>query len=454
MTAADTIAAVASPPGQGAIALVRVSGDRARETVRGVFSGKLNEPRRQQFGHLVAADGATIDEVLVTWFQAPRSYTGEDVVEISCHGGLLVTRAVLDRLLEAGARPAEPGEFSQRAFLNGKMDLTQAEAVMDLISARTDLARRAAHEQLAGRLGEALGALREDLIGIVAHVEAYIDFPEEDIDPDTGATMLGRIDAAREAVARLLATADQGRLLREGVRTVICGAPNAGKSSLLNRLLGFDRAIVSETPGTTRDTIEEVIDFHGLPLRLIDTAGVRESADSLEREGIARTLAQLDNADLAIEVIDASLPGPDISNRSGVEIARHLPAGARHLRLLNKADLGLGAGRGGEADDGLPFSCRTGEGMESLTAAIFRELGGPGANWGADLVAINARHKRCLARAADDLERARESLAGGASPEFAALDLRAALDAVGEVVGKADVEEILGEIFGRFCIGK
>lgn len=445
---ADTIAAIATPPGQGAIAVLRMSGPKALAIASAVFSRPVTGPRHQIHGRVRATDGSAIDEVLLTWFGGPHSYTGEDTVEISCHGGLLVTRKVLDRLLEAGARLAEPGEFSQRAFLNGKMDLTQAEAVMDLISAQTDLALRAAHEQLAGRLGKALLALRQDLISVIAQVEAYIDFPEEDIEPETGGALIARVDAIRAEVVRLISTADQGRILREGVRTVICGAPNVGKSSLLNALLGFERAIVSEIAGTTRDTIEEVINLRGIPLRLVDTAGVRESDDLIEREGIARARSQIAGAELVLEVCDASAPRPE----DGVH---HLiPENARvhHLRLLNKID--LGEHPDWSRMEGVRLSCLTREGMETLAEAVISILGGPGAEWGSDLVAINARHLHCLARASADLEAARQRLYEDVSPEFSALDLRSALEAIGEVVGKTDVEEILGEIFSRFCIGK
>lgn len=445
----DTIAAIATPPGQGAIALLRISGKEARSVGETIFSRSIDSPRTAVFGTIRGSDGEVIDEVLLTWFRAPHSYTGEDLVEISCHGGMLVTRKVLDRVLEAGARSAEAGEFSQRAFLNGKMDLTQAEAVMDLISAQTDLALKAAHEQLSGRLGNLLTQLREDLIGIVAHVEAYIDFPEEDIDPETGEALLGRVDAIRNFVAGLLATADQGRILREGVRTVICGAPNVGKSSLLNVLLGFERAIVSDTAGTTRDTIEEVINLRGMPIRLIDTAGVRESEDLIEREGISRTQDQISKAELVLEVFDASAPADD----SEIDkIASLVPEGTHHLLLKNKID--RGEDETWKSREGVRLSCKENQGIDDLTEAIFEKLGGPSANWGADLVAINARHKRCLNRASEDLANARYRLASGESPEFAALDLRSALDAIGEVVGKTDVEEILGEIFSTFCIGK
>lgn len=293
----DTIAAIATPFGEGAIALLRLSGPQALQMARAIFRG-ANEftPRLAHFGAI--HDGARkLDEVLLTVFPTPASYTGEDVVEIACHGGVLISRRILELLLENGARSAQPGEFTQRAYLNGKMDLTQAEAVMDLIGAQTDLALRAATEQLEGRLGAHFRELRDGLIEVLAHVEAYIDFPDEDIDPATGEALLAKIDSVRANASALLATARPGKILREGVRTVIFGAPNVGKSSLLNLLLGYERAIVSARPGTTRDVIEETIDVRGIPLRLVDTAGVRESDDEIEREGIARTRRQIERAD-------------------------------------------------------------------------------------------------------------------------------------------------------------
>jgi tRNA modification GTPase len=340
-----TIVAIASPPGTGAVSLVRVSGERALEIAAKAVGGPgLPEARRAALRRLRDKEGRVIDEGVMVVFPGPGSYTGEDVVEFTGHGGVVVTRQVLERFIELGARPAGPGEFTQRAFLNGRMDLTQAEAVMDLISARTSLALRSATEQLEGRLGRTCEDIRAALLGATAHLEAYIDFPEEDIDPAVGEALAAKLRGQKGAIEQLLATADQGRILREGVRTVIYGKPNVGKSSLLNRLLGYRRAIVSDREGTTRDTIEEVINLRGIPLRLIDTAGVRESDDDLEREGIAMTRGQL--------------------------------------------------------------------------------------------------------------ERALGSLVGGGEPELTALDLREALAAVGEIAGVVDTEEILGEIFGNFCIGK
>lgn len=446
MQTVDTIAAISTPFGEGAVALVRISGPRALEIADAVFRcsrGVVEIPDRyQQFGRLMDGD-AVLDEVMLTRFREPASYTGEDVVEISCHGGILVTRRALDIVLEKGARIAEPGEFTQRAFLNGKMDLTQAEAVMDLITAQTSLALRAATEQLEGRLGQRVREIREILLDLLAHVEAYIDFPEEDIDPRTGRALLDGLERARDAIDRLLDTADQGRVLREGVRTVIYGAPNVGKSSLLNVLLGYDRAIVSETPGTTRDTIEEVINLQGIPLRLVDTAGMRDSSDAIEREGIARTVKHRESADLVLHVEDGSLP-----KSHGI----WTEAGPREILILNKRDLGLD--ESWASTEAVAVSCRTSDGLDRLGEAVFERIMGGRVLAGNAVVAINARHKACLKSARHYCEEAARGLGENLPPELVAVEVRGALDSVGEVVGKADVEELLGRIFSTFCIGK
>ena len=447
----ETIAAVATPFGEGAIALLRVSGPGALAVVdRLADAAKLRPsafpPRRQRLVALQDLTGRPLDEVLLSVHRAPASYTGEDVVEITCHGGILLTRRVLEALLAAGARAAEPGEFTQRAFLNGRMDLTQAEGVMDLIRAQTDLALQAASEQLAGRLGKRITGLREELLSLVAHVEAYIDFPEEDIDPETGTVLLTRIDAIRASLDALLATAGQGRILREGVRTVIYGAPNVGKSSLLNALVGHERAIVSETPGTTRDTIEEFINVRGLPLRVIDTAGLRDTDDPLENAGIARTRQTLANADLALHVVDGSLPPPVPTPEPAETMATIL--------VCNKSDLGTHPAWTVDGVDAVRVSCRTEEGIDALADTIYQRVTGGQVTWNDAAAAINVRHQACLQRARNALEAGRAALTKGISAEFAALDLRAALEAVGEVVGAVDTEEILGRIFSTFCIGK
>ena len=445
----DTIAAISTAPGQGAIAVLRVSGAEARAVANSLFEGKTAvtrvEPRRQYFGAICEADGTVVDRVLLTVFAGPASYTGEDLVEISCHGGVLVTQRILDLLLSRGARAAEPGEFTQRAFLNGKMDLTQAEAVMDLISAQTSLALRAANEQLEGRIGEQMNRCREELLEILAHIEAYIDFPEEDIDPDTGASLRRRMADVQGILDQLLSTADQGRILREGVRTVICGAPNVGKSSLLNVLLGFERAIVSDTAGTTRDTIEETIQIKGLPIRLIDTAGVRRSEDSIEREGIQRAERQMENADLILEIVDGSRPPGDRLQVPG-------EFGGKRLLILNKADLGVD-GHWNESR-GIPFSCKEQTGIAELQEAVFGSMAGGMGDGSGSLIAINSRHKASLSKARNYLGAAIAALDAGQSPEFVALEIRSSLEGIGEVVGRVDAEELLGVIFGSFCIGK
>ena len=441
----DTIAAISTPIGEGALAVIRLSGHDALSVLGQIFAGALVPekfvPRRVVFGQIHDSAGK-VDEVLVTYFRAPSSYTGEDLVEISCHGGILVTRRVLDLILAAGARMANPGEFTQRAFLNGKMDLTQAEAVMDLIRAQTELALRAANEQLAGHLGNELTEIRELLLTTLAHVEAYIDFPDEQIDADTGKTLLDRILALESRLNRLLATADQGRVLRHGLRTVIYGAPNVGKSSLLNLLLGYDRAIVSDVPGTTRDTIEEVINVRGIPVRLIDTAGARESSDFVESEGIRRTQRQVEQADFVIQVVDGSQPPVDLKIFSDCE----------SLLLLNKSDLGVHPQW--REFVGVRFSCKERTGLEDLNQAIWDRVMGEKIKLADVRVAINARHQACLQSAKQLLVAGGRSLQDGKSPEFISIELRGALDAVGEVIGKLDTEDLLGKIFSEFCIGK
>ena len=375
--------------------------------------------------------------------RTPASYTGEDLVEISCHGGALVSAKVLEACLRAGARAARPGEFTERAFLNGKMDLTQAEAVIDLIRAKTDLALRSATEQLEGRLGENIRKIRDELISLLAHIDASIDFPEEGIAPDEGKTLRARLDSVREEIAALLATADQGRILREGVRVVIYGATNAGKSSLLNRLLGYDRVIVSQTHGTTRDTIEETVNLDGVPIRLLDTAGLRASASELEREGISRTEKSLQLADLRLHIADRNaLRPPHFDERTG---------DANEIVVLNKSDLP-------ENSDwknfrALRISCATGEGLPQLQKEILARITRQNLR-PESTVAINTRHRDCLRRALESCDRARAALGKTLSPEYVAVDLNEALRAVGEVIGAVDVEQILDSVFGQFCIGK
>jgi tRNA modification GTPase len=350
---------------------------------------------------------------------------------------------VMGACLCAGSRGARPGEFTERAFLNGKMDLTQAEAVIDLIRAKTDLALRSATEQLEGRLGEKIGKVREELISLIAHIDASIDFPEEGIAPDEGEKLGARLDSVREEVTALLATANQGRILREGVRVVIYGATNAGKSSLLNRLLGYERVIVSETHGTTRDTIEEMINLNGVPIRLLDTAGLRTSTSDLEREGIARTERSLQMADLRLHIADRNAPKPPhFDDRSG---------NSNEIVLLNKSDLPEHSDW--KNFDAMRISCATREGLPDLEKEILARISEQNLR-PESAVAINARHRDCLRRALESCNRARVALGEGLSPEYVAVDLNEALHAVGEVIGTVGVEQILDSVFGQFCIGK
>ncbi len=434
-----TIAALSTPPGEGAVALIRVSGPDAFQILTRTFrSTRQPAPRTATLGHIVDRDTRPVDQVVVTTYPGPASYTGEDVAEIACHGGILIAARVLQTILSAGANAAGPGEFTQRAFLNGKLDLTQAEAVMDLIRAQTPRAARAASEQLEGRIGDATNAIRDDLVDVTAHVEACIDFPEEGIDPATGELLLKKLEAARAKITALLATADEGRVLREGVRLALCGRPNAGKSSLLNRLLGFERAIVSPNAGTTRDTIEESISLRGIPFRIVDTAGLRDTEDSVEREGVDRAHRAIERADLVIRIVD----GTDPTAQSDT------PAAPDEILVLNKSDLAPPT----TGSTGHPISCVTGDGIDSLVDLLVARVAP--AQSSESLAAINARHQACLTRADDALKAAASALSDGVEPEFISLDLRAALDAVGEVVGRIDSEDILGKIFSSFCIGK
>jgi len=453
----DTIAAIATPLGEGGLAVIRVSGPRALVVAdacfvpRGKHSLKLGAAPTHtiQYGH-VLRQGKVADEVLASVMLAPRTFTTEDTVEITCHGGLLPARLVLDALLECGARLAEPGEFTRRAFLNGRIDLAQAEAVADLIHSRTELALAAANEQLAGKLSARINQLRDDLVKTLAHVEAHIDFPDEDIAPDTRAQLLGRLERAETFINDLLRTANEGQVLRRGVRAAIVGPPNAGKSSLLNQLLGRDRAIVSPVAGTTRDTIEETANVRGLPVVLIDTAGLRESKDALEAEGVRRSRESFARAELILHVFDASEPLTD-SQRN------HLAEFAAKKRILvrNKSDLPRRLELPGALnDDAIDVSCLTGAGLESLKDAVKSAI------WSGEIKAemleamINSRHQDALRRAREATRRTAEALRMEATLELVALDLRIAVNAVGEVVGKTTTEDLLDSIFSQFCIGK
>ena len=437
-----TIAAVATPMGVGALAIVRLSGPRAREVARAVCPGWEPEARRATLVRVRDEKGRVVDECVGTWYAGPASFTGEDVVELSCHGGPLVVQKVMERMLECGAVPAEPGEFSRRAFENGRMDLTQAEAVMDIISAGSELALRAAQNQLQGAIWRPVQEAIDRMLDVAAHVEAYIDFPEEDIDTHSAGKLDAQLAEVERQLGQLLSTAEQGRYLREGVRTAIVGAPNAGKSSLLNCLVGYERAIVSPIAGTTRDTVDAGVTLAGLRLCLVDTAGLHESADEVEQSGMERTMRAWREADLVLQVVDASCAPMALPT---------VETGVPHLLLLNKSDLPEHAAWA-EAQ-GIRISCVSKQGFDELERAIaslFLQGGGEQDT----LAAINTRHRYALQQALAARAAARSGLQAAAAPELLSIELRSVLDALGSITGRVDTEDILTRVFSTFCLGK
>lgn len=453
-SASDTIVAPATPSGEGAIAILRLSGPQALPVLEAIFRPSRPPlslvPGRLRHGHVVAADASPLDEVMVVVFRAPHSYTGEDLVEIQGHGNPLLVRRLVDRCLEVGARLARPGEFTQRAFLNGKLDLTQAEAVADLIHSRSQAAQRLALQQLDGRLQRALQALREPLLQLLALTEAHIDFPEEEIE----LPLLAQMERAGAGLVadcdRLLATFDCGRVLREGLAVLILGRPNVGKSSLLNALLGEARAIVTAIPGTTRDLIEEQLHIEGIPLRLVDTAGIREAVDPVEIEGVRRTRERLVSADLVLLVVDGHL-GVDDEDRQALGACDR----ARVLLIVNKSDLPQSPLPPDFA--ALPIvavSALTGDGLGALRQHLAAAVVPGGESVHEQFYLADRRHRQALLGARAALQRYLDALAAGLPLECTALELREALQALGEITGETTPDEILERIFARFCIGK
>ena len=445
----DTIAALATPVGTSALAVVRASGPQAGGLVSAVF-GETPLPRTARHADYRDLHGGLVDDVLFTYFAAPNSFTGEDSLEVSCHGNPFIAQKILEDLLARGCRLAEAGEFSKRAFLNGRMDLSQAEAVMDLIQARSERALAAANLQLRGSLGRQMESLISQLTNLLARIEAYIDFPDEDLPAEDRRVVLHDLDTLTTATKRLLATSHYGQLLREGIKTIILGEPNAGKSSLLNRLVGRERALVSAEPGTTRDYLEERILSGPHALRLIDTAGLNSSPSPLEKSGIEKSLEQAAEADLFLWVIDATRPLPVLPPAVA---ARLLPANT--IAVFNKSDLCTGSP--GSLPRNFPtvaVSALTGDGLETLQAGIGRLADGFQNDTGDELIAINTRHADALEQARQGLESARHKLIEGVPSELVASDLRVSLAAFGQISGKIDNERILDQLFASFCIGK
>jgi tRNA modification GTPase len=445
----DTIAALATPAGTSAIAVVRASGPEVPALVATIF-GETPPPRTARHADYRNAAGQLVDDVLFTWFAVPNSFTGEDTVEISCHGNPFIAQKILEDLFARGCRPAEAGEFSKRAFLHGRMDLSQAEAVMDLIHARSERALSAANLQLRGALGRQMGSLISQLINVLARIEAYVDFPEEDLPAEDRAAVLSAIAQLKTDTGRVLATSHYGAMLREGIKTVILGETNAGKSSLLNRLLGHDRALVSPEPGTTRDYLEERILVGSHALRLIDTAGLNSSPSSLEKRGIEKTLEQAAAADLFLWVIDASRPLPDLPSSTATRLTP-----ANTIAVFNKIDLGPANTASLAATfPVVQLSALAGTGLDALRDAITKLADSFQVQVGPEVIAINARHAHALDQARECLESAFVKLNRSDHTELVASDLRGALDAFGEISGKIDNERVLDQLFATFCIGK
>ena len=470
----DTIAAIATPPGVGGIGIVRISGPDAFAVGLRVFrpaarapSGAPPPSHMLTYGHIMdPATGDVIDEVFAAFMLAPRTYTREDVVEVSAHGGPLLLRRILALILASGARAARPGEMTLRAFLNGRLDLAQAEAVMALINAETDASRRLALRQLQGELSARVREARSNAMAALVRIEASIDFPEEEVPPPDPTELAALIAAARSEMERLLSGAGQGRIIREGLRIAIVGRPNVGKSSLLNTLLGAERAIVTPIAGTTRDTVEERATIGGVALHLVDTAGLTPTDDPIERIGVERSRAAAREADLLLFVLDASVPLTDLDTLAVRELAAlrdELADGTddAHVSLVlvrNKSDLPAAISDADVATlwPGAPIvstSAITRDGTMQLEETIASVALG-GQTQPADILVASARHQDALHRAAEHLAAAEETLAAALPLDFVSVDLRGALDALGEITGETATADLLDRIFAEFCIGK
>jgi tRNA modification GTPase len=437
----DTIAAISTPIGAGGIGIVRLSGKDAFSIADKIFDGKkipsMMPSHTITYGNIIDIDKSIIDEVLLTVMTAPKTYTVEDIVEINCHGGLLMVRRILELLLKSGARLASPGEFTMRAFINGRIDLAQAEAVADIVNASTIESGKAASDQLNGRLSQAVERLREELVDVISYIEAYIDFPDEDFSIDEINLKLKDIS---DKLQSLLDTYKTGRFFREGLSIAITGKPNVGKSSLLNAFIKRDRAIVTEIPGTTRDTLEEMLNISGIPVRLIDTAGIRPSSDIIESEGIRRSLETIKEADIVIVLFDGSM-SMTLEDKEMLNIA-----GTKALKVINKSDLKRYIE---DIPQAISISAKTGAGLSQLKEAIISKasLNKCPPN---GIILTNIRHKHAIEQALDCIHRALNL-----SPaELVALEIRETLGYLAEIIGEVTTDEILNNIFSEFCIGK
>lgn len=442
-----TIAAISTPAGRGGIAVIRVSGADAVKICNSVFRGGKPltgvSSHTIHYGHIIDKDGSAVDEVLVSVMLAPKTFTREDVVEISTHGGHISSRRVLSVLYAAGARPAEAGEFTKRAFLNGRIDLTQAEAVIDIINAKTDLAQKNALSNAGGRVKAEIDTLRSQLVTLAAAMQVSIDYPDEDLEELSPVEITDSLSQIHSTLGRLAGSAQRGRVLRDGIKTAIIGRPNVGKSSLLNYLAMEERAIVTDIAGTTRDVIEETVDLDGVALRLMDTAGIRETEDAIERLGVERSLKFIDEAELILLVLDSEngLCDADLELLQRTE-------NTKRIILINKTDINAPF----TMDGAIGISAKTGEGMDKLSARI-KDMYSLG-EVGESIAITSERQLHALLRAHDALARAKAAFADGLAQDFAALDINDAISALGEIDGKTVSEDIVSAVFHDFCVGK
>lgn len=455
----DTIAAIATVLGEGGISIIRISGSKSLDIVDSIFKGKNDrglldiKPYNMRYGFIIEKETQDVlDEVLVTYMKGPKSYTAEDTVEINCHGGVTPTKRIFQEVIKAGARVAEPGEFTKRAFLNGRIDLSQAEAVIDIIRAKTDLSMKSAVRQSNGRISKEINSLRNRLLQIIAHIEATVDFPEEDLEEITSNQVSIQIDSIISEVNELLITADEGKILREGLNVVIVGKPNVGKSSLLNALLKEQRAIVTEVPGTTRDVIEEYISLDGVPIKIIDTAGIRETEDVVEKIGVEKSKEKIIEADLIIFMMDLSRELDD-EDKEIMDYIRD----KKYIVLLNKSDLENKVVKEDLINLNQKYiiesSAKTGKGLDELKDFI-KELFFNGEVKNQDIIITNARHKEALIRAKESLSAALDILNNTLAIDLSSIDIRNAWSKLGEITGDTLEEDIIDKIFSEFCLGK
>ena len=450
----DTIAAISTPLGHNGIGIVRLSGRDSIQFVDNIFISPKNRTLSQSpshrimYGHIIDAHKDIIDEVLVSVMRAPHTFTKEDVVEINCHGGPVPLRRILELLLKSGARLADPGEFTRRAFVNGRIDLAQAEAVLDIINALTEKGQREALEQLSGRFSKKIEHLRQELIELAAFIEAHIDFPDEDIEPLSLKNMEDRAVTIKQSLHQFLDSSRYGIIVREGIKTAIIGRPNVGKSSLLNVLLEHERAIVTETPGTTRDVIEDYVNIQGLPIKIMDTAGIRKVEDSAEKEGVKRSIRAMKGADLVLIVLDGSTRLHD-TDRELID----KPHNRNTIFVINKIDLPQMFTLEESDREIVRISAVTGTGIAELKDKIVDTIlnGKPVCTTG---IVTNIRHVHALERTLASVNTFINEISKKTSPEFLAVELRDALDAIGEILGITTSEDILSKIFSNFCIGK